>query len=150
MSPKYLPRGPFDLEVPWESRKDDRLWHPRVPSELTWATGSGENSCWMERGRTAKGSCPAVGQSRKKETVEKRGRERQRQREANIPWGMWKANRALTQGLYRSLRCRASSRGGLESPGGKVSSEGFHAPKSWSMRMRRNLNLPGFSTKNVR
>ena len=73
----------------------------------------------------AKGLCPGVGQSRGKESVEKRGRER----EANIPWGMWKTNKALTQGLYGSRRHRASSRGDLESPGGKVSLAGFHTPK---------------------
>ena len=77
----------------------------------------------------AKGLCPGVGQSLKKESVEKRGREKEREREANIPWGMWKTNKALTQGLYGSRRHRASSRGDLESPGGKVSLAGFHTPK---------------------
>ena len=75
---------------------------------------------------------------------------RKKEREANISWGTWKTNKALTQGLYHSRRHRASSWGGLESPGGKVSLAGFHAPKSWPWRMRRNLNLPGFSTKSVR
>ena len=98
----------------------------------------------------AKGLCPGVGQSLKKESVEKRGREKEREREANIPWGMLKTNKALTQGLYGSQRHRASSRGDLESPGGKVSSTGFHTPKSWLWRTRRNLNLPGFSTKKCR
>ena len=97
----------------------------------------------------AKGLCPGVGQFLKKESVEKRGREKEREREANIPWGMWKTNKALTQGLYGSRRHRASSRGDLESPGGKVSLAGFHPPKSWPWRMRRNLNLLGFGTKNV-
>ena len=46
----------------------------------------------------AKGLCPGVGQSRGKESIEKRGRER----EANIPWGMWKTNKPLRQDLYRS------------------------------------------------
>ena len=99
----------------------------------------------------AKGLCPGVGQSLKKESVEKRGRERKRERERPIiPWGMWKTNKALTQGLYGSRRHRASSRGDLESPGGKVSLAGFHPPKSWPWRMRRNLNLLGFVTKIIR
>ena len=80
VSPKNLPRGPFGWRIPRELRKEDSLWHPRVPSELTWATGSGENSWWMEGGRMAKGLCPGVGQSHKKESVEKRGRERKRER----------------------------------------------------------------------
>ena len=46
----------------------------------------------------AKGLCPGVGQCRGKESIEKRGRER----EANIPWGMWKTNKPLRQDLYRS------------------------------------------------
>ena len=78
------------------------LWRPRVPSELPWATGSGKNLWWMEGGRMAKGLCPGVGRSHEKESVEKRGRERKREREANIPWGTWKTNKALIQGLYHS------------------------------------------------
>ena len=93
----------------------------------------------------ANGLCPGVGRSRGRETVEKRGRER----EANIPRVTWKTNKALTQDLYCSRRHRAYSRGGLESLGGKVSSVGFHTLNSWLCRMRRNLNLPGFGTKNV-
>ena len=103
MSPKNLSRGPFGLRVPPEHGKDDSsLWHPSVLSELTWATGSGENSWWMEGGRMAKGLCPGVGRSCRKESVEKRGRERKRERRANIPRGMWKTNKALTQGFYLS------------------------------------------------
>ena len=34
--------------------------------------------------------------------------------------------------------------------GRKVSSAGFHSPKSGPWRRRRNLNPPGFGTKNVR
>ena len=94
----------------------------------------------------AKGLCPRVGWSRGKESVEKRGRER----ETNIPCVTWKTNKALTQDLYRSRRHRMSSLGGLESPGGKVSSAGFHAPKSWLWRTWRSLNLPGFSNKKCR
>ena len=37
MSPKYLPRGPFGQRAPRAPGMDDNLWHPRVPSELTWA-----------------------------------------------------------------------------------------------------------------
>ena len=76
----------------------------------------------------AKGLCPGVGQSHRKESVEKAGIERER--EASIPWGTWKINKALTQDLYRSQRHRASSRGGLESPGRKLSSAGFHGPEN--------------------
>ena len=36
------------------------------------------------------------------------------------------------------------------SPGRKASSAGFHSPKSWPWRRRRNLNPLGFGTKNVR
>ena len=79
VSPKNLPRGPFGWRVPRENGKDDSsLWHPRVLSELTWATGSGENSWWMEGGRMAKGLCPGVVWSRGKESVEKKARERER------------------------------------------------------------------------
>ena len=53
----------------------------------------------------AKGLCPGVGSSRGKESVEKRGRER----EADIPQVTWKTNKALPQDLYRSRRHRASS-----------------------------------------
>ena len=78
------------------------------------------------------------------------GSEHNREKEANILWVTWKTNKALIQDLYRSRRHRTSSREGLESLGGKVSSAGFHAPKNWPWRMRRNLNFPGFGTKNVR
>ena len=105
MSPKYLPRGPLGPRVPWECRKDDSLRRPRVPSELPWATGSGENLWWMEGGRMAKGLCPGVGQSCKTESVEKRGRERER--EANIPWGTWKTNNALNTGFVRLTKAQS-------------------------------------------
>ena len=71
-SPTYLPRGPFGQRVPREPRKDDSLWCPRVPFRLTWATGSVENSRWMEGGQMAKGLCLGVGRSHGKENVEKR------------------------------------------------------------------------------
>ena len=87
MSPKYLPRGPISWRVPWEPRKDDSLWCPRIPSKLTWATGSGENSWWMEGGRMAKGLCPGVGWSRGKENVEKE-EERDKDRERPIFLGV--------------------------------------------------------------
>ena len=60
---------------------------------------------------------------------------------------MQRASKALGQGLYHSRRHRASSERGLESPGRKVSSAGFHAPKSWPWRTRRILNFLGFGTK---
>ena len=91
----------------------------------------------------AKGLCPGVVRSHGKESVEKKTRER----ETNILQVMWKTNKALTQDLYCSRRHGVSSQGGLESPGRKVSSAGFHAPKSWPWRTRRNLNLPGSGTK---
>ena len=43
---------------------------------------------------------------------------------------MQRTNKALGQGLYHSRRHRASSERGLESPGRKVSSAGFHAPEN--------------------
>ena len=43
---------------------------------------------------------------------------------------MQKTNKALEQGLYHLCRHRAFSQGGLESPGRKVSSAGFHAPEN--------------------
>ena len=55
------PEGLLARGFPWEPRKDDSLWCPKVPSKLTWATESGENSWWVEGGRTAKGLCPGVG-----------------------------------------------------------------------------------------
>ena len=105
----------------------------------------------------AKGLCPGVGLAGKKVWR----KEEEGERETNIPQGAWKTNKtltqsawktnkALTQNLYHSRRHRASSQGGLGSPGGKMSSAGFHAPKSWLWRTRRNLNLPGFSTKKCR
>ena len=69
-----------------------------------------------------------VGRSRGKESVEKRGREGER--ETNIPQVI-ETNKALTQDLFCSRRHRASSRGGPESPGGKESLAVFHALKSW-------------------
>ena len=85
----------------------------------------------------AKGLCPGVGRSREKESIEKRGKGGER------PVFL-----GLRGNPIKPLH-RASSRGGLESPGGKVSLAGFHARKSWPWRTRRNLNLLGFSTKNV-
>ena len=60
-------------------------------------------------------------------------RERKRERESSISRVMWKTNKAHAQDLYCPRRHRASSQGGLESPGEKVSSVGFQAPK----RMRQ-------------
>ena len=48
----------------------------------------------------AKGLYPGVGWSQGKESVEKRGRERERK--TSIPRVMWKTNKALTQDLYHS------------------------------------------------
>ena len=52
--------------------------------------------------------------------------------------------------MYHSHRHRESSPRGLEILGRKVSSAGFHDPKSWPWRTRRNLNLLGFGTKNCK
>ena len=48
----------------------------------------------------AKDLCLGVGQSHGKESVEKRGRERER--ETNIPRVTWKTDKALTLDLYCS------------------------------------------------
>lgn len=135
MSLTYLPRGPFGWTVPQEPGKDDSLWHPRVPSKLTWAIGSGENSWWMEGGQMAKGLCPGVGRSCGKESVGKRGREKP------VFLGLrGEPIKPFHWTLYHSRRHRAPSPGGVESPGRKVSSAGFYDPKNWPWRMRRNLN----------
>ena len=58
----------------------------------------------------AKGLCPGVGQSLKKESVEKRGRQKEREREMPIFLGVHgKPITPLTQGLYGSRRHRVSS-----------------------------------------
>ena len=54
-------------------------------------------------------------------------RKREKERESSISRVTWKTNKARAQDLYHSQRHRASSQGGLESPGKKVSSVGFHA-----------------------
>ena len=86
----------------------------------------------------------------RKKKKEKCREKRKREREANIPQVTWKTNKALTQDLYRSRRHRASSRGGLENPSGKVSLAGFHSAKSWPWRRRRNRNLLGFRHQKCR
>ena len=43
---------------------------------------------------------------------------------------MQETNKALGQGLYHSCRHRAPSQRGLESPGRKMSSAGFHTPEN--------------------
>ena len=55
-------------------------------------------------------------------------KEREKKRESSISQVTWKINEAHAQ-EYHSRRHRASSQGGLESPGKNVSSVGFHAPK---------------------
>ena len=51
------------------------------------------------------------------------------ERESSISWVTWKTNKAHAQEFYCSRTHRASSQGGLESLGEKVSSAGFHALK---------------------
>ena len=55
----------------------------------------------------------------------------------------------LTQGLYHSQKHRASSRGGLESPGKKVSSAGFHAPENY-LRERKKERYGDPSSDGIR
>ena len=64
-------------------------------------------------------------------------KERKRKRVSSISRVMWKTNKAHAQDLYRPWRHRASSQGGLESLGEKVSSVGFHAPKRMKIKRRR-------------
>ena len=91
--------------VPWEPRKDDSLWCPRVQSELTWATGSVRiRGGWREVEWQKASVLELVGLAKKR--VERKEEEREREREANIPRGTWKTNKVLTQGLYRSRGCR--------------------------------------------
>ena len=45
-----IEKGINGWRIPRELRKEDSLWRPRIPSELTWAPGSGVNSWWMEGG----------------------------------------------------------------------------------------------------
>ena len=66
----------------------------------------------------------------------KRKREQKRERDSSISQVMWKTSKAHTQDLYHSQRHMASSQGGLESLGEKVSSAGFHAPKRMKTERR--------------
>ena len=50
--------------------------------------------------------------------------------------------KSLTQDLHRSRRHQAPSRGGLRSPGRKVSTTGLHAPESQPER-EREKKRPG-------
>ena len=77
---KYLPRGPFGWRVPQELRKDDSLWCPTVPSELIWATGSGE---FVVDGGRSNGKRPlswSWSVLQKRECREKRKREKEREK----------------------------------------------------------------------
>ena len=58
------------------------------------------------------------------------------ERESSISWFTWKTNKAHAQELYCSQTHRASSQGGLESLGEKVSSAGFHALKRMKTERR--------------
>ena len=62
---------------------------------------------------------------------------RERERESSISRVMWKTNKAHTQDLYRSQRHRASSQGGLKSPGEKVSLVGFRVLMRMKPERRR-------------
>ena len=63
-------------------------------------------------------------------------KEKKRERESSISRVTWKTNKARAQGLHHSQRHRASSQGGLESLGKKVSSVGFHAPERMKTERR--------------
>ena len=63
-------------------------------------------------------------------------REKERGRESSISRVTWKTNKAHAQDLHCSQRHRASSQGGLESPGETVSSAGFHAQKRMKTERR--------------
>ena len=69
------------------------------------------------------------------ESIEKREKER----ESSISRATWKTNKAHAQDLNCSRRHRASSQGGLQSPGEKVSSVGFHVQKR--MKTERTPSL---------
>ena len=68
---------------------------------------------------------------------------RKQKTETNIPWVTWKTSKALEQGLHHSRRHRASSQGGLESPGRRVSSAGFHAPENLERERERERRTWG-------
>ena len=61
---------------------------------------------------------------------------KERKRESSISRVTWKTNKAHTQDSHHSRRHRASSQGGLESPGKKESSVGFHTPKRMKTERR--------------
>ena len=78
----------------------------------------------------------------------KRKREKERERESSISRVMLKTNKAHAQDFYHSLSHRASSQGGLESLGEKVSSVGFHAPtrmetekRTWGTQVSRGARV---------
>ena len=71
---------------------------------------------------------PLVGPYRRGPSgLESTKRKTEKERESSISQVMWKTSKAHTQDLYHSQRHMASSQGGLESLGEKVSSVGFHA-----------------------
>ena len=63
-------------------------------------------------------------------------RGKRRERESSISRVTWKTNKVHIQDLYCSRRHGASSQGGLENPGKKVSLAGFHAPKRMKTERR--------------
>ena len=75
-------------------------------------------------------------------------RKRDKERESSISRVTWKTNKSHVQDLYCSRSHRASSQGGLESPGKKVSSVGFHTPtrmkterKTWGTQVSRGARV---------
>ena len=97
----------------------------------------------------AKGLCPGVGQSCKKESVEKRGRERERPKFLGV---RGKPIKPLPRACTAHEGTGHLPKEVLKAQAGKAGLAGFHAPKSWPWRTRwrRNLNLPGFGTKKCR
>ena len=82
---------------------------------------------------------------RKHREKRKRERERERERERTIFFGL---RGKPIKPLHRT--CTSHEGTGHPLEGGKVSLAGLHTLKSWLWRTRRNLNLPGFGTKNIR
>ena len=79
--------------------------------------------------------------------VQSRRKESEREKEADIPWFTQRTNKVLDTGLASLTKAPgALSRGGLRSPGRKVSTMGLHVPESQPERDRereRDKKDPG-------
>ena len=104
---------PITLHLPDLNRSQSLFPEYREFQVLVWAPlvvfftdrGLVDRSWWKERGK-------------------------RRERESSISRVTWKTNKAHAQDSYRSWRHRVSSQGGLESPGKRVTSAGFHTPEN--------------------